>query len=101
MRSEGVRSLQCPSGAVCAAASLVCIAHAECAGSFGGSDSHFAKEAACISHIIGEDIRCRAEGHKSYLEDDSVVKFTKIQTCELLDLFETVNQSVPVNEQLT
>lgn len=56
MRSEGVRGLQRPSGAVCAAAVLVGIAYAECAGSFGGRDSHFAKEAACISHIIGEDI---------------------------------------------
>lgn len=56
MRSEGVRGLQCPSGAVCAAAGLVRIAYAECVVSFGGSDSHFAKEAACISHVIGEDI---------------------------------------------
>ena len=56
MRSEGIRGLQRPSGAVCAAAGLVRIAYAECADSFGGSDSYFAKEAACISHVIGEDI---------------------------------------------
>lgn len=56
IKSESVRGLQRPSRAVYAAAGLVGIAYAECVVSFGGRDSHFAKEAACISHVIGEDI---------------------------------------------
>lgn len=39
--------------------------------------------------------------HKSDLEDDSVVKFSKIKTCKLFDLLKSVNESVSVNEKLT
>lgn len=47
IQSESVRSLQGPSRAVYAAASLVCIAYAERVIPFGSSDSHFTKEIAC------------------------------------------------------
>jgi len=39
--------------------------------------------------------------HESNLECDSVVKFTKVKTCELTDLFKSVNESVSVYEQLS
>ena len=39
--------------------------------------------------------------HEGYLEHDSVLKFTKVETGQLLDLLKTVHQRVAVYEQLT
>jgi hypothetical protein len=39
--------------------------------------------------------------HESNLECDSVVKFTKVKTCELFDFFKTVNKCVTVNKKLS
>ena len=39
--------------------------------------------------------------HQCDLEDDCMIEFTQIETCQLLDLVEAVNQCVSVNEQLS
>ena len=39
--------------------------------------------------------------HKSNLEDDSILKFSQIQTCKLLDLFKTIDKSISVNEEFS
>lgn len=39
--------------------------------------------------------------HKSDLEDDSMVEFTEVKTCQFLDLFKTVYESISVNEKLS
>ena len=39
--------------------------------------------------------------HERDLEDDSVVEFTQIETCEFLDLVQSVNECVSVYEQLS
>ena len=39
--------------------------------------------------------------HQSHLEGDGVVELTQIQTGELLELLQTVDQSVAVDEQLS
>ena len=38
--------------------------------------------------------------HQSHLEDDGMVKLPQIKAGELLDLFQTVDQGVAVDEQL-
>ena len=39
--------------------------------------------------------------HESDLEYDSVIELAEVKTCELLDLFESVNKSISVNEELS
>ena len=39
--------------------------------------------------------------HKSDLEYDSVVEFSEVKSCELFDLFKSVNKCISVNEQLS
>ncbi len=39
--------------------------------------------------------------HQSHLEDDSVVELSQIQTGQLLNLLQTVDQGVTVNKQLS
>ena len=38
--------------------------------------------------------------HKRDLEDNSVVEFAEVETCELLDLVKSVNEGVSVYEEL-
>ena len=38
--------------------------------------------------------------HQRHLENDRVVKLAQIETCELLDLLQPVDQRVAVDEQL-
>ena len=38
--------------------------------------------------------------HQRHFEDDGVVKFAQVKSCELLDFFQTVNKGVSVNKQL-
>ena len=51
-----------------------------------------------ISRILGGEI---AAYHQSNLEGDRVIKFTKIETRQLFDLIQTVNESISVNEHLS
>ena len=51
-----------------------------------------------ISRILGRKI---AAYHQSNLEGDRVIEFTKIETRQLFDLIQTVNESISVNEHLS
>ena len=39
--------------------------------------------------------------HQGYFEYDCIVELTKVKTCELVNLFKTVDQRISVNEELT
>ena len=39
--------------------------------------------------------------HESYLEYDSVVKFTQVKSCELFNLFNSVYKSISMYEKLS
>ena len=39
--------------------------------------------------------------HESNFEDDSMVKFSQVKTCQLLDFFESVHESISVYEKLS
>ena len=49
-----------------------------------------------LHRLIGEILL----DHESHLEDNGMVEFAQIETGELLDLFQTIDEGISVNKQL-
>ena len=49
-----------------------------------------------LHRLIGEILL----DHESHLEDNGMVEFAQVKTCELLDLFQTIDKGISMNEEL-
>lgn len=60
------------------------------------------KTPACTARLVFDGVGIKILlNHQGYFEYYCIVELTKVESCELVDLFKTVNQRISVNEKLT